>query len=433
MKCDETHPICLNCERHNFECDFTPSREKLFPVALPPVRIPPVRIPRQRRLHDSFHCSPGSTLTPSSPSTATLLRRADVTSSRYQPKDSEEISVAQNQNGFSLPAHMDTPFDRLLEHRLMHHFVSMSAQTYFRLIGTGLVGQATDQLASKRNIYVDWVVRLSLTNEHLMDALLGFSAFSLRNLDSTNRKLSQASHAYMTRAISAHVADLNRGIGDSNGETAFATACLIAFTTISSKQYISSNEDVGLPLHWFKPWQGVRAVATASWNHLSHGDFKTLLEHERTNQIPPKLDHDKVPVFDFLLQDLDRETTDPEAVHAYDLSVLWLTRMYHNPRSEYVFKFTTKVPPKFVELLEAKDPRTLTIVGYFFMLLRILDKVWWLPQMTRGQFWTLVDMLPGEGMWKARMEWAAKEFETSEGAEPRDMSSFGIGLKLPMT
>ncbi|KAG4434508.1 hypothetical protein IFR05_010013 [Cadophora sp. M221] len=432
MKCDETHPICMNCSKHDLECDFSPSKDRTPAVPLPPVKLPPVKIPPLRRSRESSLAFPESpsnreSTSPVDPGSSSLsnsmvLRNKEgITPSPTYPQTTINLSILQQHR--SIPMHMNTPSDRLLDLKLMHHFMSMSPQTYFKLLGPTSAGPMPDELASTRITYVNWIMRLAFTNQDLMDALLGFSAFNLRRLDSSDRALAQASHVYLTRAISAHTAQLNKGINDDNGEVLFATACLIAFTSISSQQYISSSQS-GLPMHWFQPWNGPRAVAAAAWHHFQDPELKTLLEHERINQVPPVLDEDSPPIFDFLLSDLDREATEPETVQAYDLSVLWLTRMYYNPHSEYVFKFTTKVQPKFVKMLEQKDPRTLTIVGYFFMLLKVMDKVWWLPVMTKEQFWALVGMLPEE--WRPRMEWAAKEFEKCEDPEPGETPIYGI-------
>lgn len=113
--------------------------------------------------------------------------------------------------------------------------------------------------------------------------------------------------------------------------------------------------------------------------------------------------------FDFLLEDLDILTTDPETLEAYESNVKRLGIMYAQPEQDYIFKFAAKVGPRFVKLLEQHDPRTLTIVGYFFMLLKITEQIWWLPKSTVAEFRALMRLLPEE--WKPRMEWAAREFE----------------------
>jgi hypothetical protein len=63
-----------------------------------------------------------------------------------------------------------------------------------------------------------------------------------------------------------------------------------------------------------------------------------------------------------------------------------------------------------VELLVQNDPRTLTIVGYWFMLMMTREQVWWMPRATDNEFWALMSLLPDE--WKPRMQWAVQELES---------------------
>ncbi|PVH71323.1 hypothetical protein DL98DRAFT_106782 [Cadophora sp. DSE1049] len=113
--------------------------------------------------------------------------------------------------------------------------------------------------------------------------------------------------------------------------------------------------------------------------------------------------------FDFLLEDLDRETTDAKSLFAYDRGAKYLWFSYDAPDFDYVLKFSAKIGPEFVELIVNNDPRALTIVGYFFMLMKTTDIVDWLPRPTKKEFNVLMSKLPEE--WKPRMAWAVREFE----------------------
>lgn len=229
--------IGINCSKHHLECDFAPSHDAISSTSLP--KLPPVMIP-------SLQTSRENASAPSSPTTSVVVRRKSQSgSSQTSESDVEEIS--RRWSTASVPASMSTPSERLLDLRLMHHIMSMSSQTYFKLIGPSeeMVQRATPQT----KVYTNWTVRLGLQSPCLMDALLGFAAFNLRNFDPTDTALARASHSYMTRAISAHAEEIKRGVNDRNGDVLFATASLIAFTTISSAHFMSYNEDSALPLH----------------------------------------------------------------------------------------------------------------------------------------------------------------------------------------
>ena len=118
--------------------------------------------------------------------------------------------------------------------------------------------------------------------------------------------------------------------------------------------------------------------------------------------------------FDFLLEDLDIATTYETTLCAYTASVQWLSVIYEYPDIDYLFKFALKVGPRFAELLSQRDPRTLTIVGYWFMLMMTREQVWWAPRATENEFWALMGLLPEE--WKPRMQWAVQELEGRSGS-----------------
>ena len=116
--------------------------------------------------------------------------------------------------------------------------------------------------------------------------------------------------------------------------------------------------------------------------------------------------------FDFLLDDLEHDDGSDETIEAYVNSVKWLAVIYSDPEIDYAFKFTGKVGPRFVQLLTQNDPRTLTILGYFFMLLYTRKQVSWTPRVTIKDFKMLMKLLPKD--WHPRMHWAVQEFEARE-------------------
>jgi hypothetical protein len=92
-----------------------------------------------------------------------------------------------------------------------------------------------------------------------MDAVLGFSAFNLREFEPDNIELCHASHRYMTKAIAAHNYQLGQGISQTNAEVILAGSFTIAFATVASHHYFSHDGEEVLPLHWFRPWPGLCA------------------------------------------------------------------------------------------------------------------------------------------------------------------------------
>lgn len=146
--------------------------------------------------------------------------------------------------------------------------------------------------------------------------------------------------------------------------------------------------------------------------YLKTQQIKDLIELERTpSTYTIQILQEQKPYtrFEFLVEDLDLASTDEVTIQAYKQSVKWLAAIYEYPDIDFLFKFAVQVGPRFVELLVQNDPRTLTIVGYWFMLMMTREQVWWMPRATDNEFWALMSLLPDE--WKPRMQWAVQELE----------------------
>ena len=130
-------------------------------------------------------------------------------------------------------------------------------------------------------------------------------------------------------------------------------------------------------------------VAADSWDYIHTPEIKSLLQVEKNGYRTTELSMKSNGRFEFLLDDLNRGKTDPDTLYAYESSVSRLSLIYNNPDCDYVFKFAAKVPRRFVEMLVRNDPRTLTIVGYFFMLLKTIATS------------TVVTSIYGEGLQKS--------------------------------
>jgi hypothetical protein len=127
---------------------------------------------------------------------------------------------------------------------------------------------------------------------------------------------------------------------------------------------------------------------------------KALLDHLQLRQIGHEF------AFDFLLDGLRLDEDDAET---YQHAVAYLNMLHKKYLPRYILRFPALVSRRFVVLLAAEDPRTLTIVGYFFMLLRRFSALWWTQSQSEAQFRELMDLIPGE--WLPRMDWAVREFE----------------------
>lgn len=268
-----------------------------------------------------------------------------------------------------------------------------------------------------------------------MDALLGFSAMTLRKLDPYDNALAQASHRYIIRALASQAATLRSGVSSENAEALFAGAILIAYTSVCGRQYLGppDSESNALPLAWFEPWKGVRTIYFALeqdiW--LFAPEVNMLLQFEMEHAFRPvscelgralALDPEPNP-FAFLLEGLDESNTDAETLMAYHNGLHHLRRIYDKNCGLHPFRFTSSSEPRFLQLLKEDDPRALTILGYFLMLFRNIERLWWLPEPTETMFGTVMEKLPEE--WRPRMDWAVREFYgCSEEIASRQFAEF---------
>lgn len=356
---------------------------------------------------------------------------------RYSTPHASSIEPSPKLPSQSIPMLIDTPSDRLLELRLMHNYMSISSTSFSSIF-------VAHESAGKGNaLFTNWSTRVALKNPSTMDALLGFSAMTLRKLDPYNSSLAQASHRYMTRALASQAATLRSGVCSNNAEALFIGAILIAYTSVCGRQYLGSpeTERASLPFAWFEPWKGVRTIYFALeqdiW--LSAPEVNMLLQFEMEFTFYPiSRERGRAPSsspqpnpFAFLLEGLDESNTDAETLMAYHNGLHHLRQIYDKNCGLHPFRFTSSSEPRFLQLLQVDDPRALTILGYFFMLFRNTERLWWLPEPTETMFGTVMEKLPEE--WRPRMDWAVREFYRCNGGtawrQPADISSAPIPIR----
>lgn len=269
-------------------------------------------------------------------------------------------------------------------------------------------------IPSKGNVrhpWSTWVSALAESTPSLMDAVVGFSAFHLRVLSPGDKSVSQASHKYMARAIVRHSKELQAGISEKNAETLFATSVFVALHASVSQRFLAGPDEQRLPIHWFIPYRGVKALLEVGWKWIGKSEISSVVESTYVTRSLPSSDvRSEGQPFAFLLKDLDSENLGKETLDCYEKSISFLSWMYTSSSPAAVFKFPIMVSDRFIQLLEARDPRTLAIVGYYFMLLKRLSHMWWMQGVVEREFRILMNFIPKD--WLHVMDWAVKEFDT---------------------
>ncbi|KAM5343275.1 hypothetical protein ACJ41O_014241 [Fusarium nematophilum] len=364
FKCDEKRPICSNCTKRNITCEYFDARCSVINHRNEPRKI----LPRQGDRAAISSASP------------TQTDSTDASSSR----------IVSSRN--LLTAGVQTPAERLLELRLFYHYLEMTTRS-------------TDIQMS----WAFWIMEEAVQSPPVMDALLGFSAFHLRRHAKTDRDLREASHRLMGRAIKHHREQLRKGFDEKNAASIAATCAIVSFHANVNRSLLDSESGRRLPVHWFRSFQmGLQVVRLAqSFNR----DLKLNGRFERLDQLQREMVQ-RVPNdgFDFLLRHPDpRGPVDEASLDAYSQVVALISSLYYDLERAKPLIFFIAVPPRYVELLAAKDPRALAILGYFFMLLRKSRQFWWMDGAPEEEFAAIMTFLPAH--WRPVMSWAMLEFE----------------------
>ncbi|KAK1754902.1 hypothetical protein QBC47DRAFT_423110 [Echria macrotheca] len=432
IKCDEIHPRCSNCTKHGVACDFE------HPEVL-----------AELQTSAASPGTPGSSVDFRSPvnhasaRAATPLTRAPAT-----PTLSSATPAGQ----------------RLLELKLMHHYTVMTCKTF------------TFTAPVTEDIWKITVPNLAFAgSQHLADAILAVAALHLRSMTPNDRELIRASHAYMAASLAEYSATLTRGIDNTNAETLFLTAALIAFQSTATRVFMkdelslstAGNTDglqgrerghtagcYAIPFSWFHSFQGVKAIIAASWQYLR---ASPVVRQVIDSQVVLQLDFTSGPntFFGHLLDGLDDELAamahpppsrsggnssppPPTPVadelitstrQAYQHAVAVLNWAHKIPHKGAPLAFPATVSRRFIELLEERRPRALAILACFFALLKSMDAIWWLQGMARREVLGVVSLFNSDFFgpdayrdWWPHLEWAMRialyEHEGAERGEP---------------
>jgi hypothetical protein len=346
--------------------------------------------------------------------TTSKERSRSVASPALQLQHTPQSGVTPSLSPCPVSFSVWTPNERLLEFRLFHHFMKMSEKPAKPHI-TSCHSSNSQALWSTwcQGLWSTWISTLAINSPCVMDALLGFSAFHLRLLYPSDFVISQASHKYMAKAIAEHTKQLRDGVNEENAEVLFATSIFITFHASVYHHLLESDsgDRHATLLHWFRPYRGTKAVLTAGWQWMQNSKIRPVILRWNTSSY--RSEEGPRP-FAFLLTGLLSENLDAETREAYESAVAYLTWIYDTFGYNHALRSPANVTQRFMELLTAKDPRALTIAGYFFMLLKMEDHIWWLDRPFGGrEFEDLMNELPKD--WWPRMEWAIREFGGIDG------------------
>ncbi|KAF4822583.1 Sterol uptake control protein 2 [Colletotrichum siamense] len=400
IKCDEVHPRCGNCVKHGVPCDFeNPDMFDELLTALTPSNTAASQSPIDR-----------ASSTAPSPSAGASHRAKTPSVSGGSPPTASCTPLYTTPANAAMSA-TTAPNNRLLELRLMHQFTSMTSRTL--VVNT----------PATHDIWQNTVPRLAFGGaSYLADAMLAVAALHLRSFNPDDKALVRASHSYMASALAAYCSCLQNGITEANAESLFLTAALIAFSSTATRIFIRDEADpndpasaYSLPLSWFHAFQGVKTVVATSWPWIRNsGIVIPIIDSQPVLQ----LDLDATSPTSFfgkLLDNLEDELQGEDAIMAmstrqsYQHAVAVLNWAHKLPHRGAALAFPATVSKRFIELLEERRPRALTILACFFALLKGYESaVWWLEGVSRREVMGIVSQFEATSPWWAHLEWPVR-------------------------
>ncbi|KYK55456.1 hypothetical protein DCS_07419 [Drechmeria coniospora] len=429
IKCDEVHPRCGHCVKHGVACDFergrslghlaaAPSLEAAdddqpspAPTSTPtptptPTSTPTLSVPKAASPRQSPSLIPATPVMPHLQPPPQPLPRTE-TEVPSQPPPQPPVAA----DAIITPAPRQE--DRLMEFRLLHHFTTSTAET--------LSTQSTAAEDIWKRVVPQMAFREGRT--YLLDAILSVAALHLRTQHPDDKPLVQASHVYAASTLTEYRISLGRGITAENAESLFLTASLIAFQLTASRIFFSKDDydassvdasRYALPMPWFHAFQGVKTIVATSWQWIRHSDIvRAVIDSQPSFQLdlnPLAADS----FFGHLLEGVDEELAaeSREQVlatsqgYSHAVSVLnWAHKMRFAPAA---LAFPASVSRRFIDLVEERRPRALAILACFFALLKRMDNVWWLDDVSRREVMGLVSLFErGSGWWK-HLEWPVR-------------------------
>lgn len=324
--------------------------------------------------------------------------------------------------------------DRLMELRLMHQYTSVTSKTLLT------------NFSVTEDIWQKTVPELAFAGKtYLANAILSVAALHLRSQTPEDKALVRASHAYAASTLAEYCTCLDMGITPDNAEALFLTASLIAIQASASRIFIKEDaaadpndpaERYTLPLPWFHAFQGVKTVVASSWQWIRNS---TAVQAVIDSQPSVQLDLNPVApdsFFGHILDGLELElaTEDPRFVTAtsqgYSHAICVLNWAHRSPIPAAALAFPATVSRRFIDLVEAKRPRALAILACFFALLKRMEGMWWLRDVSRREVMGLVGIFESGSKWWRHLEWPVRIALWDSGPIPSDV--WGVDCDVEM-
>ncbi|KAL1962559.1 hypothetical protein VTN77DRAFT_9434 [Rasamsonia byssochlamydoides] len=361
VKCDEVHPVCGHCRRHNVPCDY-----------------------------DRF-------------------RPVQIASSQPQPRNPGDDRTVHSQDGPSEARRLTRSSRHLLELRLFHHFTTQTSQT---------LPTATEPKLAQ--IWREYVPQLALQHTALLDVIYSLAALHLALSESPTKELIDAHRDYMDSALKGHRQDVCH-INSSNMDAVWFTSCLVRSLVFAALQE-RKIEPYTPPREWLQIASTAAPTFVAVWERAK-ADPKAEAHRTMTMFKDSAFAIDPQAVFrdanrqrfaHLLERALPRdqcEAWNDDIREAYEHALNYLGAIQlaidagesSKQMSLRLIGFASIVPPRFIDLVLDGQPRALVVLAHFFALMAGYTDHWCIGSTPRREILGIQTVLPQE--WQPLMRW----------------------------
>lgn len=396
-QCDEVRPACGNCVRLKLDCGW-PEHPFRTPQLQP--NSPPGQFPSPQS-QTGF-----GTLPPNGSSNVTTPGNIDALFPFFD--GSEEIILPE------------TTARRMMEHRLMQHYLFHMSQPFPLSPGPNWL-----------DIFAKRIPQLALQHKNLLYTLLAHSAQNLIRLEPRDAELATACRSYLISAIH----EQRKAVDDLSTANADAVCLASILLLVHSWAELQDRplEPYRPPLEWMRMGRGAGTLILMSVAALMEhgteeekakssimtvaGAYPRFADDVEQSYFAPHLREMFVGV---LTQKLphSRDIWDDETRETYEKSLSYVgsiqTAIDHGEPVYAIYRrvqsFALLIPPKFIDFLEEQRPRALVIVAHFFATVSQLPSTWWIGEDEGGREPTgrreiraISKVLPKE--WSGQMVW----------------------------
>jgi hypothetical protein len=321
-------------------------------------------------------------------------------------------TIANHPSGLS-----SSDISQRLELRLIHHY---AISTY-------------DQLPDSHDPRVKrvWAVdlpQLAFHSDLVLSALLGLSALHLWSFTPNDRVLRDAAEYYFDKALRKHRIALIHADKDS-AEPLLVTAILIAHHTWLASHYYVPNEPYTTSLRTYYMVRGIQTLCDQMRPWLTGSgflwsSFLCAIEQEPTiglgcaashNHFLDSSEHDLAELSKTFkrpnVSAVDKAVYDAAVAEVASMCSVIMTGAPQHWLQRQVGSMWLRVPPRFMELLEQKEPQALALQARASALLKVINPTWWLHgageyKVAEYIIFKIRDIMPPEWLWT--MEWPLK-------------------------